>query len=514
MLANDETTSSSSSTRTSQGNSPPATIKVRTEDGSLEGEFRVREIKSKKLPSFLSKKRKPTSEQDENNSIGDVNKDQLEVNNMKKYKVDMQEIESYFNMDDCILHQECGRKCMVMDGSVNPSISYIVTGTKRSNEIVEEIPFDPKMKRTVIMFDKRMGLHMGRGSHPESPARLSGIWSFAIEEFHFDKGCTIIEGRKATREELEWTHSPHHVDAVMASHLEMFNFSTDVFVGEQSGDAARVASGGLIEIATKVMNGEFDNGFAIIRPPGHHCYFDKASGFCIVNNVAVAANVLVKRSLAKRIVIVDWDVHHGNGTQAILEDQFKERFDNCNPNNDEKPEIIFFSLHQTKNNFYPKTGTLEQIAYEGAKKFIFNIPFDETYGDQEILNAFEQIIMPIASNYNPDIVLVSAGFDAVKGDKLGGQLCSQQLFGHLTCMLKTLANGKIVLALEGGYNIQETAGCVKECVSVLCGQEPQGLSSLFQTMYLKEEQIEKHSNMMERVKQFYSAEFNKMDTNL
>ncbi|KAG2386497.1 hypothetical protein C9374_002241 [Naegleria lovaniensis] len=351
-----------------------------------------------------------------------------------------------------------------------------------------------------------MQSHVGRASHPESPARLSGIWSSCIEDNNFDKLCTVMEGRKATREELEWTHASHHVDAIMASRLDMFNHTTDVFVTEESGNAARLACGGLIDLTEQVLKGELDNGFAVIRPPGHHCYYDKASGFCILNNVAVTANAVLRRGLATRIVIVDWDVHHGNGTQAIFEEQFRSKFDIQEKSN-EIPDILFFSLHQTRNNFYPNTGNLEQLSYAGAKRFIVNIPFDEVYGDQEMLNAFEQIVMPIAKNYNPDLVIVSAGFDAVKGDKLGGQLCSPQLFGHLTALLMELAKGKVVCALEGGYKIEETASCVKECISVLVGQEPSSLVYLVEPPYLKEEQIQKHTDMLQRVKSFYAELF-------
>ena len=469
-----------------QVNKAKPTIRVRHEESCREGEFELIEVKQK-IPSFMRRKQGLSGESDP-----------------MSYRVDMEMVANYFNLDDCMIHKACGRQCMVMDGVVKPGEEFTVTGTRRLDRIASdsmdcsetEIP----KSRTAILYDKRMKLHDGKG--PESPARMSGIWSSCIEDNRFDKICTVIEARKATREELEWTHSPGHVDAVMASRLEMFNHTTDVFVGEGSGEAACLASGGLTDLALKVCEGEFENGFAVIRPPGHHCYYDQASGFCLVNNVLVAANVLLQKQKAKRILIVDWDVHHGNGTQAILEQQFKQRFDRCEATK-ATPEILFVSLHQTRNDFYPKTGTLDQLAYEGAKRFIINIPFDEVYGDNEIINAFEQIVMPISQMYDPDFVFVSAGFDAVKGDKLGGQLCSQQVFGHLTSMLMSLAKGKIVCALEGGYQILETAYCVRECISALIGKKPKGLSVYVEKPYLQEDQLKKHTDMMHRVKQFY-----------
>ncbi|KAF0975937.1 hypothetical protein FDP41_005264 [Naegleria fowleri] len=504
----------------------------------IEAKFPLIEIKPHRIPSSFKKlrtesahslqpnrARTTTNVSDSmegniatNNTVNEESLEKSSILNALKYKVDIKAIADFFDLEeDCILQQDCGRMCMLMDQTVIPFASYIVSGTMRSQTMSDDDSFEQSasqiqtpLKRTGIVFDRRMQSHVGRASHPESPARLSAIWSSCIEDNNFDKLCTIMEGRKATREELEWTHSPHHVDAVMASRLDMFNHTTDVFVTEESGNAARLACGGLMDLSQKVLMGELDNGFAVIRPPGHHCYSDKASGFCLLNNVAVAANAALKRGLAKRVVIVDWDVHHGNGTQAIFEEQFRSTFlDVSEETIMETPEVLFFSLHQTRNNFYPNTGNLEQLSYDGAKRFIVNIPFDEVYGDQELLNAFEQIVIPLAKSYNPDLVLVSAGFDAVKGDKLGGQLCSPQVYGHLTALLMELAKGKVVCALEGGYNIEETASCVKECISVLLGKEPSVLSYLLEPPYLKEEQIQKHAEMLQRVKTFYSELFNK-----
>jgi histone deacetylase 6 len=314
-----------------------------------------------------------------------------------------------------------------------------------------------KLKRgsqTGIVYDVRMTEHRDPydDDHPECPERLLSIMN-AITKSGYDQVCRKVTPRVATKEELLLVHTKELVDAVIESKLE--DLPSDNFVNEYTSQAALLAAGSLIELTERVVTGRLDNGFAIIRPPGHHANEGEASGFCFFNNVAVAARVMQKKHNIQRVLIVDWDVHHGNGTQDIFE-------------NDES--ILFFSSH--RGEFYPNSGQVHDVGVGN----IINVPFTNgTYSDGDIIRVFSSILMPIATEFQPELVIVSAGFDAVEYDPLGEMNLSPQVFGHLTHMLKSLAGGKLVLALEGGYNLQQIPKCVIECLKVLKGSAPSPL---------------------------------------
>ncbi|KAL9648414.1 hypothetical protein ABK040_014035 [Willaertia magna] len=439
--------------------------------------FPLEEIKTKKkIPSFLRKQ--------------SGNNEDIQI----RYKVNLRSVEEYFKLTDCIIEEEGKQGCLVMDGFVNPEKCYIASGVSLlSNNLLNTFT-----RKTGLVYDERMQNHVGRGSHPESPARISGIWN-RIQEQGLENFCIRLEARMSTKEELELTHSSEHVTSIIESDIKKLKYTSDVFMSEGSGQAARIASGSLIDLSKQVVTGQLNNGFAIIRPPGHHCYYDKASGFCLLNNIMIAANVLRCENLAKRIMIVDYDVHHGNGTQSIIEEQFRAKFSK-EGTKQKIPEIIFVSIHQTMDEFYPSTGTLENLSYPEAKQFIVNIPFNSIYGDEDVIEVFNQIILPLASSYQPEIVLVSAGFDAVKGDKLGGQQCTPELFGYLTHLLSTVSeNGRVVCALEGGYQVEETSECVANCLKVLLGNAPKQFCHNTCSIYT--------TNTIQKIKNFYEKEW-------
>lgn len=238
-----------------------------------------------------------------------------------------------------------------------------------------------------------------------------------------------------------------------------------------SSSAVRMAVGCLVELAFKVASGELKNGFAVIRPPGHHAEESTAMGFCFFNSVAIAAKLLQQKLAMSKILIVDWDIHHGNGTQQAFYSD---------------PNVLYISLHRYDNgNFFPGSGAPEEVGSGMGVGYNVNIAWtggvDPPIGDVEYLTAFRTVVMPIANEFSPDVVLVSAGFDAVEGhlSPLGGYSVTAKCFGHLTKQLMKLAGGRVVLALEGGHDLTAICDASEACVSALLGLE---LEKLDQTL--------------------------------
>uniref|UniRef100_A0A452IS22 Histone deacetylase n=1 Tax=Gopherus agassizii TaxID=38772 RepID=A0A452IS22_9SAUR len=230
-----------------------------------------------------------------------------------------------------------------------------------------------------------------------------------------------------------------------------------------SSSAVRMAVGCLVELAFKVASGELKNGFAVIRPPGHHAEESTAMGFCFFNSVAIAAKLLQQKLSVGKILIVDWDIHHGNGTQQAFYSD---------------PNVLYISLHRYDNgNFFPGSGAPEEVGSGMGVGYNVNIAWtggvEPPIGDVEYLAAFRTVVMPIANEFSPDVVLVSAGFDAVEGhlSPLGGYSVTAKCFGHLTKQLMKLAGGRVVLALEGGHDLTAICDASEACVSALLGVE-------------------------------------------
>ncbi|TPX44264.1 hypothetical protein SeMB42_g04392 [Synchytrium endobioticum] len=242
----------------------------------------------------------------------------------------------------------------------------------------------------------------------------------------------------------------------------------DLYFSPNSQLAATVSCAGVIAVCEAVWKGECQNGFAIVRPPGHHAEYEEPMGFCIFNNVAVAARQLQRVHGVQRILIVDWDVHHGNGTQHEF---YRD------------PDIMYISLHRYDGYFFPK-GHGEQDGYDsfvggpGAEGRNINIPWPRPHmGDREYMYAFHRVVMPIAREFRPEFVIVSAGFDCAAGDPLGECCVTPAGFANMAYQLCSLANGKVVMALEGGYNIRSIAKSVAECCAVLLGLPPPEIQS-------------------------------------
>ncbi|XP_063504270.1 histone deacetylase 4 isoform X6 [Pongo pygmaeus] len=349
---------------------------------------------------------------------------------------------------------------------------------------VQEPPTKPRFT-TGLVYDTLMLKHQctcgSSSSHPEHAGRIQSIWS-RLQETGLRGKCECIRGRKATLEELQTVHSEAHtllygtnplnrqkLDSSLASVFVRLpcggvGVDSDTIWNEvHSAGAARLAVGCVVELVFKVATGELKNGFAVVRPPGHHAEESTPMGFCYFNSVAVAAKLLQQRLSVSKILIVDWDVHHGNGTQQAFYSD---------------PSVLYVSLHRYDDgNFFPGSGAPDEVGTGPGVGFNINMAFtgglDPPMGDAEYLAAFRTVVMPIASEFAPDVVLVSSGFDAVEGHPtpLGGYNLSARCFGYLTKQLMGLAGGRIVLALEGGHDLTAICDASEACVSALLGNE-------------------------------------------
>jgi len=326
---------------------------------------------------------------------------------------------------------------------------------------------------TGILLDVRLRAHEAPHEHPERPARLAAIES-RLEREGLTARCRRIPAREATRDELLAVHTARLIQEIDATSGRPYtSLDPDTYASSGSALAARLAAGGLVDLTLGVLRGELRNGLALLRPPGHHAEADRAMGFCLFNNVAVAARAAQKESVARaaqkvsatrrgetpepaRILIVDWDVHHGNGTQNTFYDD---------------ASVLYFSTHQWP--FYPGTGAIGETGAPSAEGRTINVGWSAGRGDADHLAAFDELLLPVAREFAPDLVLVSCGFDAARGDLLGQQLLSPGGYAAMTSRLQALAGGKVVLALEGGYALDAIAASAAACLQVLLGDTPE-----------------------------------------
>jgi acetoin utilization deacetylase AcuC-like enzyme len=301
------------------------------------------------------------------------------------------------------------------------------------------------MRKTMLVLDRRYMNHFAGRVHPERPARIAAMIEMAqgLKRSAL-KHCTP---RAASIEELALCHDEEYIATVKRTSItEHTDFDPDTHASTQTWATATLAAGGVLTAVEAVLDGEVNNAFAVVRPPGHHALSQRAMGFCFFNNVAIAASWLGKVRGMRRVLILDWDVHHGNGTQDIFY---------------ESPEVLYISTHQYP--FYPGTGWLDQVGRDAGAGFTVNAPMPATFGDGEYLRIFDDLLLPIARRFKPEFVLISAGFDAHFRDPLGGMRITEDGFLAMTRRLQRLADeyceGKIVAALEGGYDLRALAEC-------------------------------------------------------
>ena len=299
------------------------------------------------------------------------------------------------------------------------------------------------------------------GSHPENANRLRAILERLESEDLMGK-FKVEAGRPASSAEIKMLHSEKlvsEVEAASESGAQMLH-TQDCVISSQTYKAALHAVGSVLDAALEVAERRLDNAFCAVRPPGHHAEFDSAMGFCFFNNIALAAEFLSKEMGFQRVLIVDFDVHHGNGTQHFFE---------------ERTDIFYVSMHQDPRTCYPGTGFAEERGRGVGTGYTLNVPVPPGMEDAEYLQSFYTEVEPKLKEYNPDFVLISAGFDAHRDDPLASLNLTESTFRELSFELKRLAEqtagGRILSMLEGGYDLNALSSCVKEHLLILAADE-------------------------------------------
>ncbi len=302
---------------------------------------------------------------------------------------------------------------------------------------------------SVVIYDDIYLKHDTGSGHPENATRVintiehlrsSSIW----------QRLDIKKPRAATKEEVSAIHSTSQIDQVAGIAGAGGGYlDPDTYVSPDSYNAALYAAGALLTAVDSVMDKEADNAFCLVRPPGHHSTPTKAMGFCLFNNVAIAAKYIQLRYNLDRIVIIDWDVHHGNGTQDAFYDD---------------PSVMYFSMH--KYPFYPGTGAKEEVGRGSGSGFTINVPLSYNTGQEEYLKIFGDVMKKRVKPFNPQFVLISSGFDAYRLDPISGLCLEASDFNTLTKLTRNIANscceGRIVSSLEGGYHLLDLPKCIEE----------------------------------------------------
>jgi acetoin utilization deacetylase AcuC-like enzyme len=299
------------------------------------------------------------------------------------------------------------------------------------------------------------------GSHPENANRLRAIQEKLESEGLLER-LILQSGRFATSQEIKLLHSEKLISAVEAAAESGARtlHSPDCIISVQTFNAAVHAVGSVLDGVIEVAERRLDNAFCAVRPPGHHAENDSAMGFCFFNNIALAAEFLTREMGFKRILIFDFDVHHGNGTQHFFE---------------ERSDIFFASIHQDPRTSFPGTGFAHERGSGGGAGFTLNVPVPPGMGDEEYLQIFYDQVQPKLERYKPDFVLVSAGFDAHRDDPLASLNLTELTFRELTKELKQLAEkyagGRIMSLLEGGYDLNALSSCVQEHLLILHAED-------------------------------------------
>ncbi len=295
------------------------------------------------------------------------------------------------------------------------------------------------MARSAVVIDAEYLKHDPGRFHPERPERLKVLLDLAREMDGQD--FQLLPPSVASEEQIESCHSRDYIERVRSTaSMNRYALDGDTITCRDSFGVGLLAVGGFLRLLDAIAAGEARNGFALVRPPGHHALHDRAMGFCLFNTVAIGARHVQRSYGAKRVLVMDWDVHHGNGTQdAFYRDG----------------SVLYLSTHQYP--FYPGTGAAEETGAGAGEGFTVNVPLPAGSGDEEYLRVFKDIVVPIAEKYAPDWVLVSAGFDPHKRDPLGGMNVTEAGFAAMASRLIDLAEkhagGKIAFLLEGGYDL-------------------------------------------------------------
>jgi acetoin utilization deacetylase AcuC-like enzyme len=295
------------------------------------------------------------------------------------------------------------------------------------------------MLKTALVTDREYARHFAGRFHPECPERIEAMIDMtnSLRRPELQHRAP----REATLAEIELCHVPEYVNLMhRTSELDHFDFDPDTHTSRASYRTALLAAGGVLTAVEAVLDGAADNAFAMVRPPGHHALPNRAMGFCFFNNVAIAAAWLIRHRGLMRVMILDWDVHHGNGTQEMF---YQSR------------EVLYVSTHQYPH--YPGTGSLQEIGEGAGEGYTINAPMPADFGDDEYLHFFDDFILPIGRRFNPEFILISSGFDCHWRDPLAQMRVTEDGFVAMTRRAKKLAaeccDGRMVAALEGGYDL-------------------------------------------------------------
>ncbi len=308
---------------------------------------------------------------------------------------------------------------------------------------------------TGIVADARYQDHDTGRNHPECGARIAAL--LASLSRYRRPGLKHLTPRPASHAELALIHEPAHIDAVArTAGCDSFAFDPDTRVSSLSYATACLATGGLLTLLDAIMDREIDNGFALVRPPGHHAERNRAMGFCLFNSVAIGAEYLRKRFGLRRVLIVDWDLHHGNGTQHSFYDD---------------GGVLYVSAHQFP--YYPGTGAADEVGRGVGEGYTVNLPIAAGWGDTAYARLFHTIIDPICRQFDPEFVLISAGFDAHERDPLGGLTVTETGFAAMARALlgvaRDHAGGRCAAVLEGGYDLEALTACTARVLDEFAG---------------------------------------------
>lgn len=311
--------------------------------------------------------------------------------------------------------------------------------------------------KTGIVKDKRYLNHNPGAYHIESPQRLEAIYQY-LEMSKVSQFYQEISPRFAKEEEICLIHTMDYFQSIADTAGRSVMLDPDTVTSEKSYETACLAVGGVLNLMEVIFSNKIHNGFALVRPPGHHAEKDQAMGFCIFNNIAIGASYALKKQWASRILIVDWDVHHGNGTQNAFYHSSK---------------VLYFSTHQYPH--YPMSGRLEEMGEGEGRGYTVNVPLSAGHGDRDYLYIFDHLLRPIAYDFRPEVILVSAGFDPYVNDPLSDMNLTVKGFAYLAQVLrdiaKELCNNHLIFILEGGYALEGLAQSIEAIIKVLLGED-------------------------------------------
>ena len=303
---------------------------------------------------------------------------------------------------------------------------------------------------TQVVYSEKFDKHNDL-SHPENAERLHFMMN-EIKNAPFYKDLEFIQPEILSEEILYDIHSDRMIEQVKDLSFESKSWiDMDTYVCKSDYETARLAAGGMLQICKNVIDGNADNGFALVRPPGHHATKNRSMGFCLFNNAAIAANELSKQG--KKVLIFDWDVHHGNGTQEI--------FYNRN-------DVLYQSFHLSPH--YPGTGDFDEIGTGEGRGFTINAPLHHGKGNNAISKILNEIFLPVAKQFKPDLIIISSGFDSHHLDPLGGLRLTTDFYGEITARFQKI-QPKIVGTLEGGYNLNWIGKCLVSQLGQMTGKK-------------------------------------------